>query len=355
VSALPLHFDLEYRTLLEGKHLALAIEQEMRVFRSDGWITNATLDTVPGEVLVESSAAKSKQGQRLVRVGDALVYFWLQELSLTFRVAAKDAETCEAAIDVVKCALPVDRGKEDEVPIRFWWWNLHSAQEMAKRTPAPEWGAVSTNYSEATLCSLAPLADWERPPSAGGRLMLWHGAPGTGKTTAIRALARQWRSWAEFQFVTDPERFLSNPGYLLEVATDESMSRDPDEPRAEWRVLVLEDAGEYLSTDAKQLAGQGLSRLLNLCDGVLGQATNSLVLVTTNEPLRTLHPALSRPGRCVAEAEFLELDRPEIERWCRLNEVAPPLLDRASLADLFAHADGRLSSPPSPAFGFAAA
>ena len=29
-----------------------------------------------------------------------------------------------------------------------------------------------------------------------------------------------------------------------------------------------------------------------------------IVLITTNEPIRRLHPALLRPGRCLSETEF---------------------------------------------------
>ena len=34
-----------------------------------------------------------------------------------------------------------------------------------------------------------------------------------------------------------------------------------------------------------------------LVDGIVGQSLRVLVLVTTNEPLRRLHPAVVRPGR----------------------------------------------------------
>ncbi len=45
-----------------------------------------------------------------------------------------------------------------------------------------------------------------------GRLLLLHGEPGTGKTTALRALAQQWRSWCQVDCVLDPERLFSRPG-----------------------------------------------------------------------------------------------------------------------------------------------
>ena len=40
-------------------------------------------------------------------------------------------------------------------------------------------------------------------PAAGGRLVLWHGPPGTGKTTAIRALVRAWAEWCRALFIVD--------------------------------------------------------------------------------------------------------------------------------------------------------
>jgi hypothetical protein len=115
---------------------------------------------------------------------------------------------------------------------------------------------------------------------------------------------------------------------------------------------VLEDSGEYLAPDAKHVAGQALSRLLNVCDGVLGQATRSLVLVTTNEAVGALHPALSRPGRCLAQTEFHELGRDEIVEWCGARDLTAPEAGRASLADLYAHAEGRSPDRRTAAFGF---
>ena len=78
----------------------------------------------------------------------------------------------------------------------------------------------------------------------------------------------------------------------------------PRNDSPQWRVLVIEDAGELLREDAKSRVGQALSRLLNLGDGILGQGLRVIVLITTNEPIQRLHPALLRPGRCLSEIEF---------------------------------------------------
>ena len=61
--------------------------------------------------------------------------------------------------------------------------------------------------------------------------------------------------------------------------------------------------------------GQALSRLLNITDGVVGQGLDLLVCLTTNEDLHRLHPAVTRPGRCLAEVRIGPLPRSEAVAW----------------------------------------
>src|SRR5207248_7878403 len=89
---------------------------------------------------------------------------------------------------------------------------------------------------------------------------------------------------------------------IEEAGPDDGPRRAPP-----WRLLVLEDTGELLRPDAKSIIGQGLSRFLNVVDGLIGQGLRILVLVTTNEEIGTLHPAVARPGRCAANIDFTAL------------------------------------------------
>jgi hypothetical protein len=57
-----------------------------------------------------------------------------------------------------------------------------------------------------------------------------------------------------------------------------------------------------------------LSRLLNLTDGLLGQGRRVLAAITTNEDIRVLHPAATRPGRCLAQIEVGRCPRPRLRR-----------------------------------------
>ena len=58
-----------------------------------------------------------------------------------------------------------------------------------------------------------------------------------------------------------------------------------------------------------------LGRLLNLCDGILGHGLRVLVLLTTDEDLGQLHPAVTRPGRCLSQIEFEPLLIAAARRW----------------------------------------
>jgi ATP-dependent 26S proteasome regulatory subunit len=118
-------------------------------------------------------------------------------------------------------------------------------------------------------------------------------------------------------------------------------------------VLILEDTGELLSPDAKAVIGQGLSRFLNVVDGLIGQGLRVLVLVTTNEPIRTLHPAVARPGRCAANIEFLPLSAAEANAWLKRHRHEEQVQDATLLASLYAVLEGETAVAASQAAGFA--
>jgi hypothetical protein len=99
-------------------------------------------------------------------------------------------------------------------------------------------------------------------------------------------------------------------------------------------LLLLEDCDELIRAEAKHASGQALSRLLNLTDGLLGQGRHVLLGITTNEDLTRLHPAVVRPGRCLAQIEVGRLSAAEATGW--LGRPTGP----ATLAELFAARSG---------------
>ena len=235
----------------------------------------------------------------------------------SLRVAAADPELLDKMVAEVRSRAPVVEPRSESVQVEFWYQSRCNPRTVRRRLDVPTWESIASHYTADVRRRLDTLMTMTAPAPGGG-LLLWHGPPGTGKTTAIRALARSWSPWCSTLYVVDSEQFLGSAEYLLSVLL-ESSGGDEDEDDGDqagggagrWRLLVLEDSDELLRADAKKTTGQALSRLLNVADGFLGQGVRVLVLITTNEPLGRLHPAVIRPGRCLAEVEFTPLTAAE--------------------------------------------
>jgi hypothetical protein len=241
--------------------------------------------------------------------GQCLVHLSLERGRAYLRTAARSVDALAAAKAWARERYPVSQPEErQEVQISFWTHD-RNARRTSRTIAVPTWAEVAGNYPSPVAAALARLVGRRFEDDHSGRLVLWHGEPGTGKTHALRALAWEWREWCSFHYITDPEIFFGgSPKYMLDVLLD-------DEDASGWRLLILEDTGELLALDAKHRMGQGLSRLLNVVDGLIGQGLHVLVLVTTNETLRSLHPAVARPGRCVSQIEFVPFPPEEADEW----------------------------------------
>ena len=119
-------------------------------------------------------------------------------------------------------------------------------------------------------------------------------------------------------------------------------------------------------------AAQTVSATMGAIDGRVTDHTNAVLpgvtvtisgptmmgtrVVTTNEEVRALHPAVARPGRCASLMEFTRMSADESRVWLAGRNAEAEVNGAMSLASLFALAEGyEPGSEPERRVGFASA
>lgn len=148
------------------------------------------------------------------------------------------------------------------------------------------------HYNEDLIPVHEKILDTLKQKNKSG-LYLFHGMPGTGKSTYIRYLTRSINKKVIFM----------SPRLAGNMDTPEVTSLLIDNANS---IFVIEDAEELLGTrDTGR--NSGISTLLNLTDGLLGESLSIQIIATFNTDLKNIDKALLRKGRLIALYDFKPL------------------------------------------------
>jgi hypothetical protein len=147
-------------------------------------------------------------------------------------------------------------------------------------------------------------------------LFMFHGLPGTGKTTYIKYLAGQVKRDFIYIPTTMIEYFTSDPNCL------HTLIQKPNS------VIILEDAEKaILKRLGDGMDSSAVSSLLNLSDGILSDILKTSVIVTYNCPKQDVDDALKRKGRLQMDYEFTALSEEDAKKLGKKLKYSKKIID----------------------------
>lgn len=156
-------------------------------------------------------------------------------------------------------------------------------------------------------------------------LVILHGEQGTGKTTYIRHLI----NCSEKTFVYLPMEmasYLSDPGlmtYIKQYLQDS--------------VIIIEDCEQLLQDrgSSPYQINAGLSNILNISDGLLGDSLCLKFICTFNNDIKSIDKALLRKGRLIDKYQFGKLSKEKTANLILKNYGLEGDFGEMTLAEIF--------------------
>jgi hypothetical protein len=204
------------------------------------------------------------------------------------------------------------------------------------------------NYRPEAMREFDKVVKDLQEPNPLGRLAIFDGPPGTGKTYLVRALLS---ALPKIKFLILPSNMvetLSGPQLLSTLIGESDVkygapTEATDVPsKKKTMVLVIEDADRCLSKRAGNDMAP-LSSLLNMSDGIIGNLLDLRIICTTNAEIDDIDEAILRTGRLSARVEVGLLDPEQAKTiYARVGGTKPQTWDRKfyALSDVYAMAKG---------------
>jgi hypothetical protein len=155
-------------------------------------------------------------------------------------------------------------------------------------------------------------------------IILLHGQHGTGKTSYIKYLT---------SLVVDKD-ILFIPPSMAEMLSEPSMIPFLMDHRDS--ILIIEDAERVIGDrESGNVSSAGVSNVLNLTDGILGDCLSIQIIATFNMRKENIDKALLRKGRLIAEHKFEKLTLEETNKLLKHLDKGMEVKEGMTLADIY--------------------
>lgn len=250
------------------------------------------------EGCVEKETAEDVRGGRVVYVNDDGMFSAALDRSdntVTLQVTTSD----KAAFDLLAVEIPKFIGKRV------------SAGRVFCICPDPDGGMrllpvgiasvpfEEGNYNEEVVTDFKAVVADLKSPSPSGRVVIFDGEPGTGKTYLVRSLTAEV---PDALFIMTPPEMVSQLGSPALIPLLISLKKKSDTAL----IFVVEDADSCLAPRAADNMNS-ISAVLNFSDGILGSLLDIRIVATTNVNGADIDSAILRPGRLSKRIDVCKL------------------------------------------------
>ena len=330
-----------------------SLQWESTVLAFSGYEPFIYYSALPGGVEVEKYLDSSLRPVRCVISKEAReyllegsefhVYCFTDQGTTTMITTAKTQEIAERVGGELFRSIDEDCSAkgDDFLPVEFWRVSSDEAKSKHRVIDTQEWSKIRDNYTAPVQKGIEDaIGTSPRELSNGiGKILVWHGPPGTGKTYAVRALMSAWMPWCDSKVILDPARAIQNRDFFEDLILFDSSQTKSDA----WKLWIIEDANVLFEPDPYDRNGGIIGKLLSCSDGLLGQGSRSMFLITTNLKESAIPPSLLRPGRCLSKVTFEPFSPLQAQGWLGDNFGRPQ--KSLPLAKLFEIKRGRSPVP----------